>query len=118
MSRPRFLADEDFRFEIVQSVRRIEPILHIETIVEIGRSGMKDRDVLEYAIANGLLVLSHDVNTMKAEAERRIADGRGVAGVFLAPQFRTTRSIAESVLMIWTASEAEEWVNRIVYLPL
>lgn len=118
MSRPRFLADEDFRFDIVQAVRRNEPTLQIETVVEIGHSGMKDRDVLEYATANGLLVLSHDVNTLKAEAERRIADGRGVAGVFLVPQFRTTRSIADSVLLIWAATEAEEWVNQIVYLPL
>jgi hypothetical protein len=108
VSRPRFLADEDWRFEIVLAVRRAEPALSIETVVELGRGGTADAEVLEYAGANGLLLLSHDVNTLKAEAERRIADGRGVAGVFLAAQSQPTRSIAESVVLIWAASDAEE----------
>ncbi len=70
-----------------------------------------------FANANGLLVISHDVNTLKSEAEQRIADGRGVAGVFLAPQRQPTRAIAESIVLIWAASEAEEWTNRVVFLP-
>jgi hypothetical protein len=115
---PRFLADEDWRFEIVLAVRRLEPTLEIETVVELGRSGMKDGELLQFASENEWLVLSHDVNTMKAEAERRIADGRGIAGIFFAAQTTSTRKVAESVLTIWSASKCEEWVDRIVYLPI
>jgi hypothetical protein len=118
VSRPRFLADEDLRFEIVLAVRRLEPAVEIATVVEFGMSGSVDADVLAFAQANGLLLISHDVNTLRAEAEQRIADGRGVAGVFLTAQRNPTRPIAESIVTIWGASEAEEWMNRIVYLPL
>lgn len=117
MSRPRFLADEDLRFEIILAVRRLEPAVDIATVVELGRSGLLDADVLDFAHANSLLVISHDVTTLKAEAEQRIADGRRVPGVFLVAQRKPTRPIAESIVLVWDASEAEEWANRVVYLP-
>src|SRR5687768_11564072 len=101
MSRPRFLADEDLRFEIVLAVRRLEPAIEITTVVESGRSGATDAEVLEFAKAQGLIVISHDVNTLRAEAEQRVADGRGVAGVLLAPQRQPTRAVAESLVLLW-----------------
>lgn len=69
MSRPRFLADEDLRFEIVLAVRRMEPAVEIASVVELGRSGSADADVLAFARAAGWIVVSHDVNTLKAEAD-------------------------------------------------
>lgn len=60
MTRPRFLADEDLRFEIVTAVRRLEPALDIATVVELGRSGSKDGEILEFANKNGLLVVAHE----------------------------------------------------------
>jgi len=118
VSRPRFLADEDLRLEIVLAVRRLEPGVEVVMVQEAGRSGSTDAEVLEYASANGLIVISHDVNTLKAEAEQQIAGGRGVTGVLLTPQKNPTRPVAESLVLIWAASEAEEWKDRIVYLPL
>lgn len=117
MSRPRFLADEDLRFEIVLAVRRMEPAVEIASVVELGRSGSADADVLAFARAAGWIVVAHDVNTLKAEADARIADGRGVAGVFLTAQRTPTRVVAESLVLIWSASEADEWTDRVVFLP-
>lgn len=115
---PHFLADEDLRFEIVLATRRLDPTLEFKTVVEQGLAGVEDSAVLEHAKAHGFIVVSHDVNTMKAIAEKRIRDGSGIAGLFLVPQSRSTRPIAESLLAIWAASEANEWADRIVYLPL
>src|SRR5688500_13107117 len=108
MSRPRFLADEDLRLEIVLAVRRLAPAAEITTIQEIGQSGSDDPEVLQFAQQQNCIVVSHDVNTLRAEAERRIADGRGVPGVLLAPQHHGTREIAESIVLVWAVSEAEE----------
>lgn len=118
MSRPRFLADEDLRGSIVRAVRRKTPIVEIDTIVEQGRSSDNDDAVLEFAWQHRWLVVSHDVNTMKAVAEQRIADGRGIHGLLLVPQRRPILPIAESLVLITEASEFEEWRDRIVYLPL
>lgn len=118
MSRPRFLADEDLRGSIVRAVRRLAPTLEIVTILEEGLSSANDEEVLEFVWQQEWLVVSHDVNTMKAFAERRIADPQGIHGLFLAPQRSAIRLIAESLVLIWEASEFDEWRDRIVYLPL
>jgi hypothetical protein len=117
VSRPRFLADEDFRFEIVLAVRRREPAVEIATVQEMGKSGATDDDVLAYAHTHGLIVVSHDVNTMRAVAEQRVGDGRGVAGVQLAAQRTPTRDVADCLMLIWAGSEAEEWRDRVVFIP-
>lgn len=118
MRRPRFLADEDLRGSIVRAIRRMAPTLEVTTIVENNLSSMIDEQVLEFAWQHWWLLVSHDVNTMKAVAERRIADGRGIHGLFLVPQRSAIRSVAESLVIIGEASEFEDWRNRIVYLPL
>jgi len=64
MNRPRFLADEDLRFEIVLAVRRLEPALQITTVLEAGQSGASDAEVLEFAKTQGLILISHDVKTL------------------------------------------------------
>jgi hypothetical protein len=115
---PRFLADEDLRRSIVTAARRREPALDFASVVDLGMAAATDAAVLEFATLNGLLVVSHDVNTMKAMAERRIAERQGLSGLFLVPQTRPTRLIVEQLLLIWAASTLEEWRDRIVYLPL
>ena len=117
MSKPRFLADEDLRGSIVRAVGRMEPELEVTTVVKKGLSSVSDEDVLEFAWSQRRLLVSHDVNTMKAHAEQRIADGQGLHGLFLVPQTRSTRLVAECLVLIWAASEFEEWRERIVYLP-
>ena len=54
--------------------------------MEQGLSGSSDDAVLESASREGLIVVSHDVNTMKALAEVRIREGSGISGLFLVPQ--------------------------------
>jgi Domain of unknown function (DUF5615) len=118
MSRPRFLADEDLRGGIVRAIRGMAPKLEIVTITEAVLSSVPDEEVLEFAWKHDLLLVSHDVNTMKAFAEERIADGRHIHGLFLTSQRSAIREVAESLVLIWKASEFEEWQDRIVYLPL
>jgi hypothetical protein len=100
MSQLRFLADEDIRGAIVRAIRRLEPSLELTTINDEGLPGANDAAILQYCWQHRWLLLSHDVNTMKAEAERRIAAQQGLHGLFLIPQ------------------DFEEWQGRVVYLPL
>lgn len=113
----RFLADEDLRFEIVLAVRRLEPLVDFSTIVELGRKGTLDEQVLEFAHIEGRIVVSHEVNSLKGLADARVADGRGVSGVLLTAQGKSTREVAETIHTIWGASEADEWVDRMVFIP-
>jgi ABC-type sugar transport system permease subunit len=40
------------------------------------------------------------------------------SGVVVIPQKLPVRAAVEDLLLIWTASEAEEWINRMQVLPL
>ncbi len=118
MSSPRFLADEDLRSGILRVFRRLAPHVEVTTVVEEGLKSKDDDEVLEFAWRGRWLLVSHDVNTMKALAERRIATGAGIHGLFLAAQQKPTFRIAESMALVSEASHFEEWRDRIVYLPL
>ncbi|MGH7137204.1 MAG: DUF5615 family PIN-like protein [Pirellulales bacterium] len=112
------MADEDLRHSIIAAACRLEPALDFLTIVQAGKAGAPDDAVLDFAQADQRLVVSHDVSSMIAAAEDRIAGGKGMGGLFMAPKKKSRRLVAESLVFIWAASEAEEWRDKIVFLPL
>jgi hypothetical protein len=117
MSRARFLADEDLKDAIIRGVRRRAPSIEFVRLRELGMEAAPDAAVLEFAAQNSWLVVSHDVNTMTAEAFARIAVGETMSGLLLVHQRDPIGAIIDSLLTIWQASEAEEWVGVVCYLP-
>ena len=117
MNAPRFLADENLRRSIVTATRRREPALEFRDAVSAGLAGQPDDRVLEFASEAGLIVVSHDVNTMTTAAKARIVRRSAMAGLFLVRQDALVREIAECLLTVWAASSADEWHDRIVFLP-
>jgi hypothetical protein len=118
MSRPRFLADHDLNEHIVTGVLRQEPAVDFVRVRDLGMSMRPDGEILAHAASEGLLVVSHDVNTMPAAAFTRLAAGESFPGLFMAPQSSPVASIIDSLVMIWAASELEEWRDQVVFLPL
>lgn len=118
MSRPRFLADHDFNEHIVVGVRRREPTIEFSRVRDLGMSERPDVEILEYADREGLIVVSHDVNTMPAATYARLAAGKTIAGLLMVQQTDPVGVIIENLLLIWSASEAEEWNNQVCFLPL
>lgn len=79
---------------------------------------MKDPDLLELAAVQDRIVVTHDCQTMTAHFGNRIESGKPAPGLFVVPQQPAAiGSIIEWLLLAWTASHAEEWRGRIVYLP-
>jgi len=118
MSRPRFLADNDLTEAIPCGLMRREPSIEFRRLRELGMASRSDAQVLEYAAAEGLVIVSHDVNTMTGQASSRIGAGLPMPGVFLVHQGDPVGAVIEDLLLVWAASEAEEWANRLVFLPL
>lgn len=118
MTQPRFLSDEDIRGPIITAIRREEPALDLMTAYQAGLAGAGDAAILDYAWKEERLVISHDVSTMSVAARQRLVDGGGIRGLFLIPQHRLLREIIEELILIWSASEQEEWLDQILYLPL
>lgn len=118
MSRPRFLADNDLMDQIVLGVQRREPVLPITRLRDVGLEQAPDVVVLEYAAREGAIVVTHDVNTMTAAAVARIEAGREMAGLLLVHQQSPVSTTIDDLIMIWIASDAEEWTNQIRFLPI
>lgn len=118
MSRPAFLADHDFNEHIVLGLMRREPAIDLIRCRDVGLANELDVKVLEYAAAVQKVVVSHDVNTMSAEASLRIKRGVVMSGLVLVPQSSPVRAVVEDLLLIWSATTADEWHGRIQFLPL
>lgn len=79
---------------------------------------MTDPEVLAFAAEQRRVLVSHDVGTMPAHFLAFTNAGKHSAGVFLVSQSLDVGTAIEELLLIWLASEAQEWENRLVWLPL
>jgi hypothetical protein len=112
----RFLADADFTHDIVNGVLRREPAVDFRAALHELRA-LSDRQVLDLAASEGRILVSHDRKTMP----RAFGEFIQVAtspGLFIISQKTNHLDAIEDLLLVWEASEAEEWVNRICTLPL
>ena len=118
MSSPRFLADHDLNEHIIDGVQRREPALEFVRARDVDMSDCQDAEVLAFAAQQGLIVVSHDVNTMTNAANDIVDAGGTMAGLLMVQQTRPMGPVIDSLVLIWSASEAEEWVGQIRFLPL
>lgn len=116
--KPRFQADADLNEDILTGVIRRENKVDFQTAEEAGLADLDDSQVLALAAREGRILVSHDRKTMP----------RHFAGFILSNTVRVlsssrngrtdVRAAIEELLMIWSASEAEEWTNNISTIPL
>jgi hypothetical protein len=55
---------------------------------------------------------------MPANAFARLAAGLPLLGLLMVRQIQPVGPVIDSLILIWSASEAEEWHNRVAFLPL
>ena len=107
--RPRFLADADFNQKIVLGLRRREP--------SGGVVGVRDPDVLKIAAESARILVFHDRKTMPAHFYQ-FCEERTSPGIIIVPQNLDIGAAIDDLLLIWTATDAEEWVGHIGFVPV
>ena len=122
MSQVRFLLDEQIPVYLADAIRSREPAALVYQIgVDVGMppKGTLDPGVLIFAEQNSLAIISFDKRTMRDHADDHLACGRHTWGLFLFPNGRklSAGDAAEELVMIWSTSEAEEWIDRVEFLP-
>lgn len=113
----RFQADADLNNIIVKATLRREPSIDFQTAHAAGLVGVPDPEVLALAARAGRLLVTHDRKTMLTHFSAFIEHTTS-SGVIVIPQKLPVRVAVEDLLLVWTASEAEDWRNRIQVLPL
>ncbi|MEX0271940.1 DUF5615 family PIN-like protein [Leptolyngbyaceae cyanobacterium UHCC 1019] len=113
----RYQADADLDQAIVTGVLRRQPTIDFQTAFAAGLEGVKDPEVLAIAAKQERILVSHDRRTMPLEFAEFIISNQS-SGIIIVSRKSPTEIIIEELLLIWAASSAEEWVDRIAKLPL
>jgi hypothetical protein len=110
--RVRFQADADLNHIIVKATLWREPGIAFQTAYAAHLAGVRDQEVLALAAQAGRVLVTHDRKTMRKYFGEFIGHANS-SGVIVIPQKLPVRTAVEDLILIWTASEAEEWINRI-----
>ena len=113
----RFQADADLNQIIVLAAIRQEPAIDFQTALIAGLPGVADPEVLARAAKDGRVLVTHDRKTMPRHFAEFIARETS-PGLLVIPQSLSVAAAVEELILIWSATEAKEWVNRISILPL
>ena len=84
---------------------------------QAGLEGIPDHEVLAAAAKAGRILVTHDIRTMPKHFADFVQSAAS-AGVLLVSQQLPVQDAVEQLVLIWAASEPEEWINRICALPL
>ncbi|NJR62439.1 MAG: DUF5615 family PIN-like protein [Cyanobacteria bacterium CRU_2_1] len=113
----RFQADADLNQIIVKACQRVESEMDFQIAADAGLISLSDPEVLAIATELERVLVTHDRKTMPLHFAERLVDASS-SGVIVVPQSMSIRAIVDDLVLIWVASEAEEWIDRIRVLPL
>ena len=99
----------------ILGVRSRELAIDLLNVKTFGLRGTKDPALLEIAAQQDRILITHDRRTRIRHVRDRRAAGKPVPGVFIVSDRPSAiGAIIEWLLLVWTASEAEEWRDQIV----
>lgn len=113
----RFQADADLNQIIVSAVLRRVPAIDFRTAATAGLSGLKDPEVLTVAASDSRILVTHDQATMPRHFGEFSRSQRS-PGLIVVPQHLPLGEVVDDLILIWTATQADEWTDRIVFLPI
>ena len=85
---------------------------------EANLEGVRDPEVLAIASDQGRILVSHDFQTMPRHFGDFLQTRGSSPGVLLVPQYLPIGEAIEELVLIWSASDIEEWQDRILRIPL
>jgi len=122
VSQVAFLIDEDVPESVLDALNAAEPSIEVRKIgvhANAPPKGTLDPDVLLFAEQERLALVTFDKRTMPGHVADHLAAGHHTYGVFLFPKGNALSAgrIAEELVLVWAASQQDEWVDRIQPLP-
>jgi hypothetical protein len=113
----RFLADASLHYAIVSGCLRREPAMDFLSANDANLQGVSDPEVLAFAAQQGRIVVTSDLRTMPRYFGDFLEAHGYCPGVFLVKQRAQLADVIEALVLVWVASDADEWKNRILEIP-
>lgn len=115
--RVRFQADADLDGRVIRGLKRVAPEVDIQTAADAGLTGLNDVDVLRLAAAAGRILVSQDRRTMPANFHQYLASETS-PGVILLRGGTPIGAAIDEIVLVWSASQPADWINRLLWIPL
>ena len=114
----RFQADADLDGRVLRGLKRAAPEIDIRSAADAYLAGIPDIEVLRRVAEEGRVLVSQDRRTMPVYFRQYVNSGAKSAGVILLRERVSIAAAIEELVLVWSASEADEWINRLVWIPL
>lgn len=108
------LADEGFAAAIVRGL--LERGCEIVTVQQLGMESAADSTLLALAAENGWVMITHDADTLIAEAWTRVRVGAAMPGVILVPWGTRVGRAVDQVFLLLSETKPEEMANSVRYV--
>jgi Domain of unknown function (DUF5615) len=112
-----FASDENLHGAIITGLKRRVPNLDLVRIWDVIPMAT-DPEVLEWCFSEKRLLVTHDVNTLRADAYDRLEQGLSIAGVLLVPTQLPIAVVLDDLETIALCSEQDDWADVVSFLPL
>jgi predicted nuclease of predicted toxin-antitoxin system len=113
-----FLVDQNFNEHIIDGLTRRNPSVEFIHVRDEGLAAAPDPEVLEWAALHGLVLLTHDRNTIPRFAYDRVAAGQPMPGVFLVSDDMPIAQAIEEILLAAECLLPEECQDLVKYFPM
>lgn len=115
----RFLIDENISPEYRTQLLRHESSLTVLAVGDEGapERGTKDPEILVWCEQNQFNLITNNRDSMPQHLKDHLAAGNHVPGIFTISRKVPMRLIIEELLLIAGASDEDEYIDEIKYLP-
>ena len=115
----RFLLDENVSPRVKAALLRLNSIIDVLRVGDPGTPPLStlDPEVLRFLEVSQRMLITFNRISMPAHLEAHWAAGGHIWGLFWVRSETSIGRLAEELNMFWEASEAEEWIDRIGWIP-
>lgn len=115
----RFLLDEHVNPVIQRQLLRLDARIEVLSVGDAGAppNGTPDSELLIWLEENGYVLVTENRSTMPRHFADHITGGRHVPGVLCVRPNVTVGRIIEELYLMWHASVADEYRDRIAFIP-
>lgn len=119
MSSIAYLLDEHLPDALLLYLQRREPTLMVHRVGQAGMppKGTPDPDLLGEVERGFWSLVTRDKRSMPDHAADHQAAGGHTWGIFIVRDGFSVPEIGDALLLIWAASEPNDWQDRIEYIP-
>lgn len=115
----RFLLDENLSPKLKMAVLRLNPTIDILRVGDPNAPplGTLDPEILDYLELSQRILVTDNRKSIPGHLEAHWAAGRHMWGLLWLRPSATLSSWAEALFLIWEASETEEWLDKVDWIP-